>query len=237
MARARTSVELADRLLALSEFARDTYVSFGVPIDRTFVVPLGVALERFPVSPPPRTGPLTYLFVAHVTQTTGILKGLQYLLRAWAQLSLAEARLVICGKVGPEVQEVIKSCNGDLRNVEFLGGVKDPAPYYRAAGVFVLPSLAEGMAKVTLEAMATGRAVVATPNSGTVARAGADGLLVPARDVNALADAMLTFYRDRDLAERMGESAAAHARGFPWERFSVQVANIVEHVWRGHALN
>jgi len=227
VARWTASLALTDHLLAVSEFSKDTYVTYGFPQEKVSVAPLGVALQRFPLTPPPTDNCFTYLFVGHVNGTTGIVKGLQYLLLAWSELRLKNARLLVCGKIGAEGREVIRRYEGRLHNVEFTGQVSDPAEYYRKAAVFVLPSVAEGMAKVTIEAMATGRPVIVTPNCGAVARDGVDGFYVPPRDVEALKKRMLYFYNHREEIARMGANASEWAQRFTWERFSRQIADVI----------
>jgi glycosyltransferase involved in cell wall biosynthesis len=99
----------------------------------------------------------------------------------------------------------------------FAGRVE---PYLKALDGFVLPSLWEGLPIAVLEAMAMGVPVVATAVNGTpeAVRHGETGLLVPASDPDALAEAMLALASDRDAAARMGASAREVAR----ERFSVE---------------
>ena len=100
----------------------------------------------------------------------------------------------------------------------FLGFQQDVAPILRAADVMALPSLAEGLPLAVLEAMACGRPVVATPVGG-VAEAiddGKTGLLVPPRNPEALADAILGLLRNPARARTVG--AAARQRVV--ERFS-----------------
>jgi glycosyltransferase involved in cell wall biosynthesis len=237
VARWTASLASTDYLLAVSEFSKDTYVAYGFPQERVSVAPLGVAVQRFPLTPPPSGDCFTYLFVGHVNGTTGIVKGLQYLLPAWAELKLKNAMLLVCGKIGAEGREVIRSYEGRLHNVKFTGQVSDPGDYYRKAAVFVLPSVAEGMAKVTIEAMATGRPVIVTPNTGAVARDGVDGFYVPARDVEALKERMLYFYNHREETARMGANASEWAQQFSWERFSRQVADVVMESPSGNGMS
>ncbi len=91
---------------------------------------------------------------------------------------------------------------GTLR---FLGRLDDVRPALARCRVFVLPSYREGMPRTVLEAMAVGRAVIATdvPGCREAVRDGDNGLLVPARDPKALADAMIRLLDDPALAERM----------------------------------
>ena len=78
---------------------------------------------------------------------------------------------------------------------------------YRRAHVFVLPTISDGFAVTQLEAMAHGLPVVTTRNCGEVVTDGVDGLLVPARDSQALADALARLNDDRGLLSAMSANA------------------------------
>jgi len=230
MARFAAHVEQADYLLTPSEFAKETYVQQGFPRERIFVAPLGVDVQRFRATPPPTEGPFICLFVAHVAGSTGMVKGLPYLLQAWSELNLKNARLLVCGKMGQEAQQVIQRYAGKLPDVEFTGPVSNVVEYYRKASIFVLPTLAEGLAKVVLEAMASGRPVITTPVLKPVVREGSDGFYISPRDVAALKDRILHFYQHREEVSRMGANASERAQQFTWEPFSQRIADIVEKV-------
>jgi glycosyltransferase involved in cell wall biosynthesis len=222
-------LKVLDYIIALTDFCKQTYIDCGFRRDRIFVTPLGVDLRRFkPAALPPPGNCFTYIFVAHVEGTIGMLKGLQYLLQAWSELKLENSRLLVCGKLGEEAKQVINRYGDALENIELIGPVDRITAYYERASVFVFPSIAEGFGKVTLEAMATGRPVIVTPNSGAVARDGIDGFYVPPRDVNALKERMAFFYQHREHMQTMGANAAEQARKFTWERFGLQIADIVD---------
>jgi len=92
--------------------------------------------------------------------------------------------------------------------VRFLGGRSDVADLLRASDLFVHPSHQEGFPNAVLEAMAAGRAVVATDVGGTpeAVENGETGVLVPARDPAALAGALVALLSDPGRARRMGEA-------------------------------
>jgi glycosyltransferase involved in cell wall biosynthesis len=233
MARFAAHVAISDYIIAVSEFAKETYVQYGFPAERIFVAPLGVDLQRFRTTPVPIQDPcFTYLLMAHVSGTTGILKGLPYLLQAWSELNLKNSKLQVCGEMGPEAKKLISDYAGRLNNVEFTGYVSNPEEYYRQSAVFVLPSLAEGLPRVVLEAMACGRPVITTPILKPVLRDGVDGVYIPMRDVQALKQKMLYFYNHREEVARMGANASERARLFTWERFSQDIFQILSYEWR-----
>jgi glycosyltransferase involved in cell wall biosynthesis len=227
MARFTSHVETSDYVIALSDYARDTYVHYGFPEEKIFVAPLGIDLQRFRATRPPSDGYFVYLLMAHVTGTTGVLKGLQYLLQAWSELNLKKAVLQVCGELGPEARQLIAKYDKKIRHVEFTGPVSNPQEYFRKSSVFVLPSVAEGLPKVVLEAMACGRPVITTPILKPVVREGTDGFYVPMRDVEALKERMVYFYNHRDEVVSMGANASQRARSFTWQRFSRQIADIL----------
>ena len=90
------------------------------------------------------------------------------------------------------------------------GVVPDPETWMAQATVFVLPSRYEGFPNALLEAMAMGcPAVAADCDSGPreIVRHGENGLLVPAGDAGALADALSTLFADEALRRRIGQEA------------------------------
>jgi glycosyltransferase involved in cell wall biosynthesis len=107
------------------------------------------------------------------------------------------------------------------RNLVFLGRVPRERIHeeFAAADVFVLPSLAEGSAEATYEALAAGVPVVTTPAAGSVVRNGIEGRLVAERDPFALADAIAEIVEDRDKRARMSVAARERARDYTWERY------------------
>jgi len=108
-------------------------------------------------------------------------------------------------------------------DVEFVGQVDDMPDFLAGLDVFVLPSYREGLSRSLIEAGACGLPAVTTdvPGCRDVVRDGENGLLVPARDTGALADAIARLVLDAALRERMGE----RARAVVVEGFSNEVVN------------
>jgi len=105
----------------------------------------------------------------------------------------------------------------------FAGYRDDAARVVAAADVFALPSWTEGLPLVVLEAMALGRPVVATPVGGTPELVVDEetGLLVPPRDVAALAAALTRVLGDGALGRRLGEAGRRRVA----ERFSAEATS------------
>ena len=123
------------------------------------------------------------------------------------QLEIAGA-----GPCRPDLVKLAGSlCLGD--RVRFLGEVSDIPALLARAGLFVLPSLTEGISLTVLEAMARGLPVVATRVGGNpeVVDDGRSGLLVPPRNPQALADALCRLWQDSALAARLGRAGRRRA--------------------------
>jgi glycosyltransferase involved in cell wall biosynthesis len=109
---------------------------------------------------------------------------------------------------------------GIAERVRFLGLRRDRETLYAAMDIFVLPSHWEGLSLALVEAMGSGRAVVATVVGGNpeVVADGRTGLLVPPNDHQSLADALTHLGLDQQVRGALGEAAAADARA----RFSIE---------------
>lgn len=109
--------------------------------------------------------------------------------------------------------------------IEYLGRLKDVRSAIADCSVYVLPSYREGTPRTVLEAMAMGRAVITTDAPGcreTVVN-GENGILVPVKAVDELADAMLRFMEQPELAFRMGQ----RSRQIAEEKYDVHQVNAV----------
>jgi glycosyltransferase involved in cell wall biosynthesis len=88
---------------------------------------------------------------------------------------------------------------------------------YTLADVSVTPTLYEGLPLVVLEAMACGKPIVASNVSEIpqVVKSGENGFLVPPRDPNAIANAILEIY-DKDLFRKMGDKSKEIVKNYDW---------------------
>ncbi|MEO7539942.1 MAG: glycosyltransferase family 4 protein [Pyrinomonadaceae bacterium] len=95
--------------------------------------------------------------------------------------------------------------------IHFVGHKDDVALYYAAADVVANPSYHESFGLAAVEAMSCGKAVVASDIEGLaeIIENGTSGLLVPAGDASALADAILSVFDDAEFGARLGENARA----------------------------
>ena len=104
---------------------------------------------------------------------------------------------------------------GSTRQIELLKPVdfNEMPDIVGNCGFMVLASRTESMGRVLIEAMAAGKARIATEVGGipTVVNDGVDGLLIPPRDVGALADAMTKLMSDSDLRKMLGSAGKKRA--------------------------
>jgi glycosyltransferase involved in cell wall biosynthesis len=155
--------------------------------------------------------------------TIAPIKGVHYLVRAFAALAeeVEEARLIIAGR---EVDSTYAarvraemSASWLTERIFFVGEVPQPrlAELMASCGVFVLPSLSEGLGRVVIEAMATGAPVVASRVGGVVEviTHGVTGWLVAAGEEETLRDGIRHALVNRPEAEAVGERARDWARG------------------------
>lgn len=216
-----------DHFLCPSDFVRDDLVAnHGVPPSRAAVVPYGVNATWLELQPAPVPGRV--LFVG----SAGLRKGIHYLAMAAERLVSKRNDLVfrIAGDAEPEVQR-----QPICRHLQFLGRVPRHLVQreFERADVFVLPTLAEGSAEVTYEALAAGLPVITTRSAGSVVRDGIDGRLVPERDPEALADAINELTEDRALRGRMAVAARERARQFTWECYGERLLGWLRQVPSG----
>ena len=203
----------ADLAICPSKWVRDDLVqNFGLPSERAAVVPYGVNPELFSVRNEPVRGRILF------AGTADLRKGIHYFAAAAEKLLVRRVRCEF--RVAGNVERSVAN-QEQCRHLKFLGRVPRVkiTDEFAAADVFVLPSLAEGSAETTYEALACGVPVVTTPEAGSVVRDGIDGRIVPSRDPEALANAIAEIVEDRQKRERMSRAARDRAHDYTWERY------------------
>ena len=202
------------------EFEQRHVLPAGLEVDR--VAGSGVDLEAFGRMPVPPSA--VFLMVARLLGDKGVREFVQAARLVREQRSDCRFRLV--GWIDSNPAAIAREeLDAWVREgvIEHAGRLDDVRAELAACSVFVLPSYREGCPKSTLEALATGRAVVTTDAPGcreTVER-GVNGTLVPVGDARALAEACLKFATDAGLRERMGAASRALAE----RRFDVRAVN------------
>jgi glycosyltransferase involved in cell wall biosynthesis len=210
-------IELADHVIIPSEFVRRSFLANGFPESKLSVIPYGIDLSGF-YREQKGDDVFRVLFVGNI----GVQKGVHYLLEAWKQLALPNAELVFIGSVEPGMQAMLDKYKGLYT---LTGHVPHEAlrAWYGNASVFILPSLQEGSALVTYEAMACGLPSIVSVNTGSIVRDGIDGYVIPIRDVDAIKEKLLLLYDDPRRCIDMGNNAMTFVQDFTWERYAKNV--------------
>lgn len=164
--------------------------------DRIHVVHCGIEPARFPAPPPlPATGPLRLVAIGRFSEQKGHLALLPALAAARRQADI-HLTLVGDGEMRPEIEGLI-AAHGLGPHVTLTGWLDEAGVRGKLAEshALVLPSFAEGLPMVVMEAMAQGRPALATAIAGVpeLVTPGETGWLVPAGDEGALAEAMVAL--------------------------------------------
>jgi glycosyltransferase involved in cell wall biosynthesis len=210
----RRSARLADAFLFQNPDDRDEFVRRKLIVPGLRVVTLpggGVDLDAFPARElPAGTGPPVFLFVGRLLGDKGVRE-----LAAAARMVRSAGVPARIRLVGPFDENPSGLSRREVGSwvaeglLEVPGRVADVRPELTACHAFVLPSYREGSPNASLEALATGRAIVTTdvPGCRETVVDGGNGRLVPARDPRALADAIVSLARDPALVRRMGAAS------------------------------
>lgn len=218
-----------DRVIAISEAVAQVCRAGGVPPESLAVVHSGIDPERLQE---------TTISLRRLREELGLSrrdavllnvaaltdhKGQCYLLEAMLLVTAAcrHAHLLIAG--AGELEESLRAQVRELaleERVHFLGYRNDIGALLRLCDVFVMASHLEGLCTSVLDAMALGRPVVVTDAGGLpeVVVDGESGCVVPARDPEALAAALIALLGDRPRREALARAGAARVRrGFTVE--------------------
>lgn len=221
-AHSRETFEMADVLLCPSEWvASGVREMFPMCAHKIRIVPYGSSLEiDRKINSNPSVGRV--LFAGR----EALRKGLHYLAEA-AGLIRAEGGAIDVRVAGVKSSEL--DWMEHREQLECLGTLPLDAmrDEFRQADVFVLPSLTEGQAGVLLEAMACGCPVIATRESGVDFQPGS-GIIVPARNAGALADAIRSVVDNRQARNQLAEGALRQARDFSMDAWKRRLIAVIE---------
>ena len=200
----------------------------GAPFeDRSRVVYNGIRLADF-ANATPFSHPRPYILgIGRMVPQ----KGFDVLLRAFAQAGIPDHDLLLAGE--GEQSQALQVLAGELKlegRVHFVGRADraTAVSLFRGCSFFVLPSRHEPQGIVNLEAMAVGKAVVASRVGGVpeIVLDGETGVLVPGGDSEALAQALQQMAGDASRCEELGRAGHARAQKFDWAAIAEQYKEI-----------
>ena len=216
-----------DCFVCASEAIRKMVVADGIPEARTVTVHEGIDLGRVDAAPPARLH--EELWLPHDAPIVGNVaalvphKGQRYLVEAAALVvrQVPDARFVIAGEgeLRTTLERQIKEHRLE-KHVLLAGFRPDVLSLHKSFDIFVLSSTTEGLGTSLLDAMASAKPIVATTAGGIpeVVQDGKTGLLVPPKDAEALAAALVRLLKDPGARRRMGDAGLARVR----DRFSAE---------------
>jgi glycosyltransferase involved in cell wall biosynthesis len=218
----RVASDFVNGYIAVSEEVRTAMLHIIGPIqDKITVIYNGVDLKRYgmPVDKMMVLSPLglePHTCLIAVLATLKEEKGHRYLIEAMGNVTSryknVHTLLIGDGPLRYELQEYVKRL--DLEgHIHFLGSRHDVPELLAASDLFVLPSLYEGFSMALLEAMASGKPIVATAVSGTIQAmiANQTGLIVPPQNSQELSKAILQLLSSPEQAFTMGQTAKRRA--------------------------
>lgn len=234
--------QASDFITTPSTFARTSFLKRGFPPDKILQIPCGMDVEFFSKTHTEKetikqvNRPcFRLLFVGQLQ----VGKGIHTLLQAWEKLKLPvqASELLLVGNMQRDIKMLLKQ-TGIPRGVRIIPGVsrKDLKIIYASADAFVLPSIQDGFGMVLGEAMASGLPVIASMNTGApdIITHGVHGLLVPAGNVDTLAQAILMLYQNRDMRIFMGTAGARHIKKFSWQHYGDLASSTYQNLLDTH---
>ncbi len=238
----RTCYNYAHAIIAVSNAVRQHLVAQGMPAERISVIHNGVDLRAFARAEQGRDvraewgvppGARLLVTVGRLAPAKGHADLLEAVARLAAEPRWGEMMLLVVGSGALRAQLEAQAARlGLAERVIFVGFQRDVQPFVRAAEVFVLPSVQEGLSLSALEAMALGKPVVACRVGGTpeVVVDGETGLLVAPGRPRELARALEQLLSNPDQAAAMGAAGQRRVR----EAFDLeQMVTRIEERYRG----
>jgi len=217
-----TEYQEADYISVPSLFVKRTFLDEGIPEEKIIHVPYGVHLSEF--KPLPKADNVFRIIYAGGMT---LAKGVQYLLKAFYQLNLPNSELLLVGSIHDEVKPIFKQYQGYYRWVNHVPQ-RELYKYYSQASCFALMSLEEGLALVLVQAMACGLPLICTTNTGCedLIEDDKEGFIIPIRDIEALKEKILFFYKNPKKYTEMGQLAKRKVqRRFTWDDYGHGIIN------------
>ena len=185
----------------------------------------GIDVQRYDVVSLP-AGPARFLLIGRLLGEKGIR---EYAAAArQVRLTHPDVRFALAGWIDENPSAIAQhELDAWVRDgtLEFLGRLDDVRPAIAQSSVYVLPSYREGTPRTVLEAMAMGRPIITTdaPGCRETVQPGVNGLLVPVKAVDELADAMRRLADDPARVREMGRASRQIAQ----DKYDVDKVNAI----------
>ncbi len=208
------SIWYVDYFIVPSDFVKKSLIKYGVNKNKISQIPFWVDVDKFkPLEEKNYNNTFEVAFSWNVNNR----KWLKYMIKAWKELNLTNAKLNIYGRIYPEVNKYLwEKQKYNIFTHWFVDLTKELNKNY----IFLFPSLLEWSAKSTYEALASGLPLITTYNSWSVIDDGKEWFIILTQDVNTIKEKLLYFYNDRAKLEEMWKNARKLSLSYTWENYT-----------------
>lgn len=235
VARTKRELKAAQYFIVPSAFVGKSLQFSGIRAEQIYYCPYGVDINAFPKKEyqenDPGQRPLEFIYVGGVKE----LKGIFYLLEAFAGIPKDKAFLTVVGKYDPSDPDTAPYAE----SVHFTGTVlhSDIPALLQKADVFVLPSLGDSFALAAIEAASCGLPLIISDNTGVqdLVTDGVNGFTVPIQSAEALAEKIRFFIDHPEQICLMGTNARKMAEQYTWDRYTAAVTEAVSKIMAADA--
>ncbi len=223
--------ELADYITIPSEFAKKTYLEYGISESKLIKVPYGVDLKEFKYLNKKRPKGDKFRIIS--VGTISIRKGSHILIEAFEQLSLNNSELIFVGTIENNFKKILKKFK-KLKNVKFISKQKQEnlKYFYNNSDIFVLYSLEEGLSMVQAQAMACGLPIICSENTGgsEIVDDGINGYVIPIKNIEILKNKIQEFYYNRSKLKNFSLNALKKTKDISWENYGNKLINAYQSI-------
>lgn len=221
IAKEQAEYELADFIALPTNFTKKTFIGKGIAENKLVINPYGVDLKDFTYNEnlKDKSDTLNILFVGAFC----VRKGAKIFLQIVDKLKdNTNIRFQIVGSIETGLEEKIAPYLN--KNLFYQPSIpqKELKSFYEKADIFLFPSYEEGMAMVTLQAMACGLTLVVSDNSGAgmVLEHGKTGFLFEPEETEKYVETILLLAKNKDLCRKIGAEVHNKVKtGFTWEDY------------------
>jgi len=215
-----------DYVMCPSDFVYNSFLEEGFNKKKLIKIPYGVDIDKFtPAKNKAKSEKIKFIFVGSVQ----LRKGVQYLLQAWDELKLKNAELIVVGRVWQDALKIVEKYKLN-KTIKFIGFESNPVNLLQQCNVFISPSLEEGSALTCYEAMACGLPLIATFNTGSIARNNKEGFIIPIRSIKALKEKINYLYNNPKQIEKMGKAARKQVEQYTWDKYGERLAKVYKRI-------
>ncbi len=231
----RYIVSNSTAVTVVSNAMRKEVVKLSVGHEKIYVTPMGVDLQNLFIPPETRKNSGALLFVGRLVEK----KGLRYLIDAIPLILKRHSK--VCLRIagdGPEKDDLKSRCVnlGISDHVHFLGAVRNDLlpPLYQTSNVVVFPSvIAEGFGLVLVEALGCECAVVVTdiPSFRDIIVDGKNGLVVPQKNIQQIAEKVIHLLNDYELGRSLGREGRRFVlKHYDWSIIEQKYVDLIESI-------